>query len=48
MAILISTIKNLTPENSTFLTSLWTDFHNGSFDTFDRTRPASLGVAISI
>lgn len=37
-------IENLAPENGTSLTPFWFGFHNGSFDTYDRGRPASLGL----
>ena len=38
------TIENLAPENGTFITPAWVGFHNGDFDTYDRGRPASLGL----
>ena len=38
------TIENLAPENGTFLTPFWVGFHNSEFDTYDRGRPASLGL----
>jgi hypothetical protein len=37
-------IENLAPENGTFLTPLWTAFHDGTFDTYDRGRIASPGL----
>ena len=38
------TVENLAPLNGTLLTPLWVGFHNGQFDTYDRGRPASLGL----
>ncbi|MEO0970583.1 MAG: spondin domain-containing protein [Cyanobacteria bacterium J06639_18] len=38
------TVENLAPENGTLLTPLWVGFHDGSFDTYDRGRPASAGL----
>ena len=38
------TVESLTPENGTLLTPLWVGFHDGSFDTYDRGRPASAGL----
>ncbi len=38
------TVENLAPENGTLLTPLWVGFHDGSFDTYDRGRPASGGL----
>jgi Ca2+-binding RTX toxin-like protein len=37
-------IENLAPENGTFITPLWFGFHDGTFDTYDRGRPASPGL----
>jgi hypothetical protein len=37
-------IENLAPSKGTLLTPVWFGFHNGMFDTYDRGRPASLGV----
>lgn len=37
-------IENLAPQNGTSLTPFWFGLHNGSFDTYDRGRPASLGL----
>lgn len=37
-------IENLAPTNGTSLTPFWVGFHNGNFDTYDRGRPASLGL----
>ncbi len=37
-------IENLAPTKGTLLTPVWFGFHNGTFDTYDRGRPASLGV----
>jgi RTX calcium-binding nonapeptide repeat (4 copies)/Spondin_N len=37
-------IENLAPTKGTLLTPVWFGFHNGMFDTYDRGRPASLGV----
>ena len=37
-------IENLAPNKGTLLTPVWFGFHNGMFDTYDRGRPASLGV----
>ncbi len=37
-------IENLAPTQGTLLTPVWFGFHNGMFDTYDRGRPASLGV----
>ncbi|MEM1310044.1 MAG: spondin domain-containing protein [Cyanobacteria bacterium P01_H01_bin.153] len=37
-------VENLAPENGTSLTPFWFGFHNGSFDTYDRGRPASEGL----
>ena len=38
------TVENLAAENGAFLTPAWVGFHNGNFDTYDRGRPASLGL----
>lgn len=38
------TIENIAPTSGTSLTPFWFGFHNGNFDTYDRGRPASLGV----
>jgi hypothetical protein len=35
------TIRNLAPQNGTYLTPVWTAFHNGSFDLFNSGEPAS-------
>jgi RTX calcium-binding nonapeptide repeat (4 copies)/Spondin_N len=37
-------IENLAPTQGTLLTPVWFAFHNGTFDTYDRGRPASPGV----
>ncbi|MEL6402608.1 MAG: spondin domain-containing protein [Cyanobacteria bacterium J06607_6] len=37
-------VENLAPQNGTSLTPFWFGLHNGSFDTYDRGRPASLGL----
>ncbi len=37
-------IENLASENGTFITPLWFGFHDGTFDTYDRGRPASPGL----
>ncbi len=37
-------IENLSPTNGTLLTPVWFGFHNGTFDTYDRGRPASPGL----
>jgi Ca2+-binding RTX toxin-like protein len=37
-------IENLAPANGTSLTPFWFGLHDGNFDTYDRGRPASLGV----
>ncbi len=37
-------IENLAPNKGTFLTPLWFGFHDGTFDTYDRGRPASPGL----
>ncbi|MGB3401469.1 MAG: spondin domain-containing protein [Microcoleaceae cyanobacterium] len=37
-------IENLAPENGTFITPLWFGFHDGTFDTYDRGRPATPGL----
>lgn len=37
-------VTNLSPDNGSFLTPLWFGFHNGTFDTYDRGRPASPGL----
>ncbi|WP_373543564.1 spondin domain-containing protein [Chamaesiphon sp.] len=37
-------VENLAPTKGTLLTPVWFGFHNGMFDTYDRGRPASLGV----
>jgi RTX calcium-binding nonapeptide repeat (4 copies)/Spondin_N len=37
-------VQNLAPNNGTLLTPVWFGFHNGSFDTYDRGRPASPGI----
>jgi Ca2+-binding RTX toxin-like protein len=37
-------IENLAPSNGTLLTPVWFGFHNGTFDTYDRGRPASPGL----
>jgi hypothetical protein len=39
------TIENLAPEGGTFLTPFWVGFHDGDFDTYDRGRPISPGLA---
>ena len=36
-------VENLAPQNGTSLTPFWFGLHNGSFDTYDRVRPASFG-----
>ena len=38
------TVENLAPDNGTLLTPLWVGFHDGTFDTYDRGRPASAGL----
>ena len=38
------TIENLAPENGTFITPVWVGFHDGTFDTYDRGRTASVGL----
>ena len=38
------TVENLAPNNGTLLTPLWVGFHDGTFDTYDRGRPASAGL----
>ena len=38
------TVESLTPDNGTFLTPVWTGFHDGSFDIYDRGETASLGL----
>ena len=37
-------IENLAPTNGTLLTPVWFGIHNGTFDTYDRGRPASPGL----
>ncbi|NJR39892.1 MAG: hypothetical protein HC781_15070 [Leptolyngbyaceae cyanobacterium CSU_1_4] len=37
-------VENLAPTNGTLLTPVWFGIHNGTFDTYDRGRPASLGL----
>jgi Ca2+-binding RTX toxin-like protein len=37
-------VQNLAPNNGVLLTPVWFGFHNGSFDTYDRGRPASPGI----
>ncbi|MDJ0714641.1 MAG: spondin domain-containing protein [Prochloraceae cyanobacterium] len=37
-------VESLTPNNGTLLTPVWVGFHDGSFDTYDRGRPASPGL----
>jgi hypothetical protein len=37
-------VQNLAPENGTSLTPVWFGIHDGGFDTYDRGRPASLGL----
>jgi Ca2+-binding RTX toxin-like protein len=37
-------IENLAPINGTSLTPFWFGLHDGNFDTYDRGRPASLGI----
>jgi hypothetical protein len=37
-------LENLAPTNGTLLTPVWFGIHNGTFDTYDRGRPASPGV----
>jgi Ca2+-binding RTX toxin-like protein len=37
-------IENLAPTQGTLLTPVWFGFHNGTFDTYDRGRPASPGL----
>ncbi len=39
------TVENLSPENGTPITPLWFGLHDGNFDTYDRGRPASLGLS---
>ncbi len=38
------TVENLAPTNGTSLTPFWFGLHDGNFDTYDRGRPASLGL----
>lgn len=38
------TVENFSPENGTALTPLWFGLHDGSFDTYDRGRPATSGL----
>ncbi|MEO1376707.1 MAG: spondin domain-containing protein [Cyanobacteria bacterium J06635_10] len=38
------TVESLAPDNGTLLTPLWVGFHDGTFDTYDRNRPASAGL----
>ena len=38
------TVENISPENGTALTPLWFGLHDGSFDTYDRGRPATAGL----
>ena len=37
-------IENLAPENGIYLSPFWVGFHNGNFDTFDFSRPATSGI----
>lgn len=38
------TVESLTPNNGTFLTPVWTGFHNGNFDIYNRGEVASPGL----
>ena len=38
------TVESLTPDGGTFLTPVWTGFHDGSFDIYDRGEAASAGL----
>jgi hypothetical protein len=38
------TIRNLAPQNGTYLTPVWVGFHNGAFDTFDSGLAASIAL----
>lgn len=38
------TVESLTPDGGTFLTPVWTGFHDGSFDIYNRGEEASLGL----
>ena len=38
------TVESLAPENGTFLTPVWTGFHDGSFDIYNRGEAASPGL----
>lgn len=38
------TVENLTPANGANVTPLWLGFHDGSFDTFNPSSPASSGI----
>ena len=38
------TIESLTPDNGTFLTPVWTGFHDGNFDIYNRGEAASPGL----
>ncbi len=37
-------VENLGPTNGSYFSSVWTSFHNGSFDLFDVASPASSAV----
>lgn len=38
------TVESLTPDNGTFLTPVWTGFHDGSFDIYNQGEEASPGL----